>query len=113
MTRVTIEYDPHGNITAYSARGHSGFAESGRDIVCAAASVLLQTAVYGLTEVAGTDPEVTVDERTAALAVVLEQGVTNEQEQKRQAILQTMRLGLLELQRQFPKNISIAERRCN
>jgi uncharacterized protein YsxB (DUF464 family) len=35
------------------ATGHAGWAESGRDLACAAVSVILQTAWVGLSEVAG------------------------------------------------------------
>lgn len=31
-------------------QGHSGYAESGKDIVCSAVSVLLQTLIYSLKE---------------------------------------------------------------
>lgn len=42
--------------------GHAGFADYGKDIVCAAASSALMTALNGITECAGIDGEVTVDD---------------------------------------------------
>ena len=43
------------------ARGHSGYADSGSDIVCAAISVLMQTLHIGLVDVLGLKPHVLVD----------------------------------------------------
>ena len=51
MVEVTLRY--HGKIlTGIEARGHSGFAEKGNDIVCAAVSTLMQALIFGLSEVA-------------------------------------------------------------
>ena len=51
MVEVTLRY--HGKtLTGIEARGHSGFAEKGNDIVCAAVSALMQSLMFGLSEVA-------------------------------------------------------------
>ena len=52
MTRVEF-FDQDGRITGFSCSGHSGYAEEGSDIVCAAISALTQGAVIGLKEVIG------------------------------------------------------------
>lgn len=52
MTKVTV-YRKGGAVVKFIAQGHTNFAESGSDIVCAAVSTLLLTAVNGLTEVVG------------------------------------------------------------
>lgn len=41
------------NLIGIESRGHSGFAEKGSDVVCAAVSALMQALVLGLSEVAG------------------------------------------------------------
>lgn len=38
-------------------KGHAGYAPHGRDIVCAAVSAILQTAVLGLESIAETYPD--------------------------------------------------------
>ena len=45
MVRIEVYTDTAGRIHGFAAKGHSGFAPHGQDIVCAAVSVLLQTAV--------------------------------------------------------------------
>lgn len=51
MVEVTL-FLQGNNLVGIQSRGHSGFAQSGNDIVCAAVSVLMQSLIYGLSEVA-------------------------------------------------------------
>ena len=51
MTTVKVE-KKEGHVVYLSANGHTGFAEEGSDIVCAALSSIIQTAVMGLGKVA-------------------------------------------------------------
>lgn len=51
MVDVTLHY--HGKIlTGIEARGHSGYADKGNDIVCAAVSALMQALILGLSDIA-------------------------------------------------------------
>lgn len=50
MTKITI-FKKNGLITEFQAKGHSGYAEEGKDIVCCAISVASQMALCGLVEV--------------------------------------------------------------
>ena len=49
MTTITVFYRGE-RIAGFRAKGHSGYAESGSDIVCAAVSAITQTACLGLME---------------------------------------------------------------
>ena len=51
MTKVDIFINQDGYIHGFQAKGHSGYAVHGEDIVCAAISALTQATVIGLTEV--------------------------------------------------------------
>ena len=48
MIRVTIYQNSEQRISGFAMQGHAGYAESGSDIVCAAASVLAQNAVNSI-----------------------------------------------------------------
>ena len=50
MTKITI-FKKEGKIYAYKIKGHSGFAEEGKDIVCSAISTAGQMTLLGLCEV--------------------------------------------------------------
>ena len=56
MTTIRI-FRTEGHITAVTVEGHTGYAEEGSDIVCAAVSALTQGALLGIREVAGIGAE--------------------------------------------------------
>lgn len=51
MTTVRVE-KKEGHIVSVMANGHTDYAEEGSDIICAALSAIIQTAVMGLEKVA-------------------------------------------------------------
>ena len=51
-----------GQICSVEVRGHSEYDDKGQDIVCAAISTLMISAVNGLTEVANLNVDYSVDE---------------------------------------------------
>ncbi|MBQ4049279.1 MAG: ribosomal-processing cysteine protease Prp [Clostridia bacterium] len=52
MTKVTVVYK-NGHIVSMCADGHTGYGVEGEDILCAALSSIIQTALLGLMQVAG------------------------------------------------------------
>lgn len=50
MTKITI-FKKNGKIWSYQIKGHSGFAEEGKDIVCSAISTAAQMTLLGLEDV--------------------------------------------------------------
>ena len=53
MTQVVLTCSADGCLKEVSARGHAGFGAKGRDIVCAAESFLLRTAMAVLESATG------------------------------------------------------------
>ena len=53
MTRCILFRDAEGRYTGFEVKGHSGYAEAGSDIVCAAVSILTTTCVNAMESVAG------------------------------------------------------------
>ena len=60
MTRVVVCRDERG-VRSLTVSGHSGYAESGRDIVCAAVSTLITTCANAMESAAGLVPLVSQD----------------------------------------------------
>lgn len=56
MTKITI-FKKEGKIWSYQVKGHSGYAEEGKDIVCSAISTAAQMTLLGLKEVVKVDLE--------------------------------------------------------
>ena len=93
MTRVTV-IKSRGHIVSLVAAGHTGYGVEGEDIVCAALSSVIQTAVLGLMRVAGINAEVETDEGYLSL----ELPKLNEQDRHNaDMILDTMLCGIADL----------------
>lgn len=59
MIEITAKRDA-GGIYSITARGHSGFAEYGSDIICASVSSLIQALSVGLEDVLGLEDVKTI-----------------------------------------------------
>ena len=53
MTKIDIFRDKHGNIAKFECEGHSGYAETGSDIVCASVTSVIYAAMNGIENVLG------------------------------------------------------------
>lgn len=96
-------------IKTIEATGHSGYAESGADIVCSAVSTLMETLANGLTEVVKAQAKVVVDEEIPHLSVTL----TEEDQEKckyAQVLMQSTLLGIKGVAQEFSKFIKIKEK---
>ena len=110
---TAVLYREGDNLTGCRLEGHSGWAESGRDIVCAAASILGCTCVNALESVCGVIPEITeYNEDKGVLAFELPDRTEAENE-KAQILMKALRQGLEDLTTEYPQNVtlSIKERR--
>ncbi len=105
MIRVEI-LRSGGKISAFRVHGHSGTASKGQDIICAGVSALTQTALIGIGEHLHRPITYEVDPG-GDLRMALE----SEPDDLTEAILETMLLGLTEIQRQSPKAVKISETR--
>ena len=91
-----------GIITGFEISGHSTYAKPGQDIVCAAVSTLSQAALMGLMQIA----EVDIEHKVGNGYIYCEITDSND---KASTILDTMLLGITEIQRQYQDQIKIKE----
>jgi uncharacterized protein YsxB (DUF464 family) len=103
VVKIEVYTGTAEKIYGFAAEGHSGFAPCGEDIVCAAVSVLLQTAVLGLEKVAHVTPEVIVGDGRLDCHLPKEQAGNTEVD----AILQTMLLGLEAIQAEYGDYVNV------
>lgn len=84
------------HIVSLSADGHTGYGVEGEDIVCAALSSIIQTALLGLMQVAGINVKFTRKDRDGFLKFELP---TLSESSRRDAdmILDTMLVGISDL----------------
>jgi len=106
MLKITVRRDKDGKIVTYSAAGHCNYNEPGKDIVCSATSALLQTAVLGVYK-ERVDAKACI--KRGGLKIDLPDDMKLKEKAKFQIIFEAIFLGLKEIEKQYPANVSITE----
>ncbi|MBQ8468585.1 MAG: ribosomal-processing cysteine protease Prp [Clostridia bacterium] len=96
MTKVTIT-KKRNYITTVECDGHTNYGEAGEDIVCAALSSVVQTALLGLLAVVGVNVQVKRNDKKGYLKFSLPENLSSEEQEKCELILQTMLCGVSDL----------------
>lgn len=92
------------NFVAFEFDGHAGFEEIGKDIVCAAVSVLAQTALVSFNEVAGIEDIIyEVDE--AYVYCELPDEIDNHQRHDANVIFRSLIVGLNGIIEAYPEHL--------
>ena len=94
-------------IKGFSVSGHSGYAEAGSDIVCAAVSAVVSMAEATINEVCGAKAKVRVKEEDARVTLTLP--ASCDEEESVQAVLAGMMLTLCSLRDDYPDFIEVLE----
>ncbi len=106
MTRCEF-FTEDDRITGFSVSGHSGYAESGSDIVCAAVSAAVAMAEATINDVCGAKAKVRVKEADAHISLTLP--ASCDEEQTVQAVLAGLMLYLCSLRDDYPDYIEVLE----
>ena len=104
MISATI-YEGENGYAACRITGHSGQAEAGRDIVCAAVSILGCTCVNALESVCGVVP--LIEENDDGVLGFRLPETTPEENAKAQILMGALRQGLADLTEDFPQNVTL------
>jgi len=106
MTRCEF-FTEDDRITGFSVSGHSGYAEAGQDIVCAAISAVVTMAEATINEVCGAKAKVRVKDADARITLTLP--TSCDEEESVQAVLAGMMLTLVSLAEDYPDYIEVLE----
>ena len=96
MTTVIVEKQ-NERIVRVTCDGHTGYGVEGEDIVCAALSSVVQTALMGLLRIANVAVNYEVNEQEGYLMMELPQNLTERESDTCSVILDTMLLGVMDL----------------
>ena len=110
---TAVLFREENDLTGCRIEGHSGWANAGSDIVCAAVSILGCTCVNALESVCGVIPIITeYNEKNGVLAFELPE-MREDENEKAQILMGALRQGLDDLTAEYPQNVtlSIKERR--
>ena len=94
-------------ITGFSISGHSGYAEAGQDIVCAAISAVVTMAEATINDICGAKAKVRVKDADARITLTLP--ASCDEEESIQAVLAGMLLTLCSLRDDYPDYIEVLE----
>ena len=94
-------------ITGFSVSGHSGYAEAGQDIVCAAISAVVTMAEATINDVCGAKAKVRVKEEDARITLTLP--ASCDEEETVQAVLAGMLVTLCNMRDDYPDYIEVME----
>ena len=107
---TTVTFRTEGNrITGFDSRGHSGYAEAGADIVCAAVTSAIRLVEATMNDVLGLAASVKVREQEALISLRLPGGLAPAAESTCQALLTGLMVYLTELHDEYPENIEVLE----
>ena len=105
---TTISFRMEGDrITGFTASGHSGYADEGSDIVCAAVTSAIRLAECAVNDVLGLEASVKVRDDTISLR--LPNGLGEANESTCQTLLAALMLYLTELHEEYPDYILVVE----
>ena len=94
-------------INGFSVSGHSGYAENGADIVCAAVSAVVTMAEATINDVCGAKAKVRVKKEDARITLTLP--TSCDEEESVQAVLAGMLLTLCSMRDDYPDYIEVLE----
>ena len=96
---IKAEFSIRGADASFTVSGHSGSAESGRDIVCAAVSSAAFMAANTITEILGVDSSAEADDGYMNVSFVNSEAAAD--------IVRGLRLHLEQLSRQYPQFVKV------
>lgn len=115
MISVKFYRDNENFIKKYTVEGHANFDEYGKDIVCAAISVLAQTALLSLVKVCGLREDsikYEIDEKRGFLSVELPIDMETSILENTQIVLESLLIGIESIVESYPEYVKLESGRC-
>ena len=107
---TTVSFHLEGSrITGFEVQGHSGYADEGSDIVCAAVTSAVRLCECAINDVLGLEASVKVRQKDASISLKLPGGLGQTNESTCQTLLTALMVYLTELHEEYPENISVLE----
>ena len=107
---TTVVFRMEGDrITGFEARGHSGYAEAGADIVCAAVTSAVRLVETTVNDVLGLAAAVKVREQDASISLRLPGGLDEVTESTCQSLMTGLMVYFAQLHDEYPDNIEVLE----
>ena len=107
MTTIKIKKE-NDYIICVECSNHTGFADYGKDIVCAGVSTLVQTAANSVQKLTDVKNKLVIDENSGYLKLELyDIDISSLGFHDAQVIINSMLCGLEDFQKQYPKYVKL------
>ena len=106
MTKIVFQKQGE-DFVRIECKGHTGFAEHGEDVVCAALSALVQGAALGVLRVAKVKAEYRVNEEKGNLLLVIPTGIDSDAKHDCNVILNTLLESVKDLAKGYSEYIEV------
>ena len=100
MTKITIHKTKTGEYLGFTCEGHAGYADSGKDIVCAAISMLVINTVNSFEKITEEPVQVKAAENTGTIECLFTQHPISESSK---VLMDSLVLGLTRIEQQYGK----------
>ena len=94
-------------IVSFTVEGHTGLAEAGEDILCAAVTSAVRLTECAVNDVLG--PPVKANQQDASVTLKLPRNLAGEADQVCQTLLAALMVYLVQLQEEYPEHINVME----
>ncbi len=108
MTTVTFITEAD-RMTGFEIKGHTGLAEEGQDILCAAVTSAVRLAECAFNDVLGLSASVKVREKDAQISLKLPGGLGQTEESTCQTLLTALMVYFIQLHEEYPEYIIVME----
>jgi len=108
MTTATFFTDGK-RIVGFDISGHSGYAEAGSDIVCAAVTSAVRLTEATINDVFGLAASVRVREKNGSISLRIPGGLSDRDEHAVQGLLSGLMLYFSELHDEYPDHVEVLE----
>ena len=108
MTTVTF-YSEGSRLTGFTVQGHSGLADPGEDVLCAAVTSAVRLAECAVNDVLGLEAAVKVKEKDASISLKLPGGLGQTNESTCQTLLTALMVYCVQLHEEYPENIIVLD----
>ena len=106
MIEVTF-YSEGSRLTGFTVQGHSGLADPGEDVLCAAVTSAVRLAECAVNDVLGLEASVRVKDDSISLK--LPGGLGEQNEETCQTLLAALMLYFTQLHEEYPEHILVVE----
>ena len=108
MIEVTF-YSEGSRLTGFTVQGHSGLADPGEDVLCAAVTSAVRLAECAVNDVLGLGASVKVRESDASITMKIPGGLSEANETTCQTLLAALMVHFASLHEEYPDHISVME----